>query len=40
MIDAVLAAQSADVDGVSGATITSEAFMTAVADCMEQAKAE
>jgi uncharacterized protein with FMN-binding domain len=40
MIDAVLAAQSADVDAVSGATITSEAFMTAVADCMEQAKAE
>jgi uncharacterized protein with FMN-binding domain len=40
MIEAVLAAQSADVDGVSGATVTSEAFMTAVADCMEQAKAE
>lgn len=34
---AVVAAQSADVDAVSGATVTSEAIMTAVAQCLEQA---
>jgi len=37
MIARVLEAQSSDVDGVSGATITSDAFKAAVADCMEQA---
>ncbi|MCD8347415.1 MAG: FMN-binding protein [Lachnospiraceae bacterium] len=37
MIARVLTAQSSDVDGVSGATITSDAFKAAVADCMEQA---
>ncbi len=37
MIAKVLEAQSADVDGVSGATVTSDAFKAAVADCMEQA---
>ncbi|MCD8398615.1 MAG: FMN-binding protein [Lachnospiraceae bacterium] len=37
MIARVLEAQSSEVDGVSGATITSDAFKTAVADCMEQA---
>ncbi|MCD8076574.1 MAG: FMN-binding protein, partial [Lachnospiraceae bacterium] len=37
MIARVLEAQSSEVDGVSGATITSDAFKAAVADCMEQA---
>ncbi|MCD7814512.1 MAG: FMN-binding protein [Lachnospiraceae bacterium] len=37
MISRVLEAQSSEVDGVSGATITSDAFKAAVADCMEQA---
>ncbi|MCD8076575.1 MAG: FMN-binding protein, partial [Lachnospiraceae bacterium] len=35
----ILTAQSADVDGVSGATITSDAFKAAVADCIAQAQA-
>lgn len=35
----VLEAQSADVDGIAGATITSDAFKTAVADCLAQAAA-
>ncbi len=37
MIKKALEAQSADIDGVAGATITSTAFKTALADCMEQA---
>lgn len=36
---AILAAQSAEVDGVSGATITSDALKTAAADCIAQASA-
>lgn len=35
----ILTAQSADVDGVSGATITSDAVKTAADDCISQAKA-
>ena len=35
----VLTAQKADIDGVSGATVTSTAVKTAVADCLSQAKA-
>ena len=35
----VLAAQSADIDGVSGATITSNAVITATESCIEQALA-
>jgi len=34
----ILAAQSADIDGVSGATVTSTAAMKAAQDCIEQAK--
>jgi uncharacterized protein with FMN-binding domain len=37
MIESILAAQSVDVDGVTGATITSDAIKTAVADCIAQA---
>lgn len=37
MEQAVLAAQSADVDVASGATVTSDAIKTAVADCISQA---
>jgi uncharacterized protein with FMN-binding domain len=37
VIAQALAAQSAEIDGVSGATITSAAFKMALADCMEQA---
>jgi uncharacterized protein with FMN-binding domain len=37
MADAILAAQSADVDGVTGATVTSDAIRTAAADCLAQA---
>lgn len=33
----VIAAQSADIDGVSGATVTSNAVKNAVADCIAQA---
>jgi len=36
--DQILAAQSADIDGVSGATITSAAAMKAAASCISQAK--
>ncbi|MCD8336848.1 MAG: FMN-binding protein, partial [Lachnospiraceae bacterium] len=36
----ILEAQSADVDGVSGATVTSTAVREAVAACIEQAKAD
>ena len=37
MEKAILEAQSADVDAVSGATVTSDAIKTAVADCISQA---
>ena len=37
MVEQILAAQSADVDGVTGATVTSDAVKTAVADCISQA---
>lgn len=37
MIEQILAAQSANVDGVSGCTITSDAIKAAVADCIAQA---
>lgn len=37
MREKILSAQSCDVDGVSGATVTSDAVKTAVADCMSQA---
>lgn len=40
MREKFLSAQSCDVDGVSGATITSGALKTAVADCMSQASGE
>ena len=40
MREKFLSAQSCDVDGVSGATITSSALKTAVADCMSQASGE
>ncbi len=36
---AILEAQSAEVDGVAGATITSDALKTAAADCIAQASA-
>lgn len=34
--EAVLASQSAEIDGVSGATLTSKAVKTAVQDCIDQ----
>lgn len=37
MREKILSSQSCDVDGVTGATITSDAVKTAVADCMSQA---
>ena len=37
MVERVLSAQTCNVDGVSGATVTSNAVKTAVADCMSQA---
>ncbi|MBQ7520959.1 MAG: FMN-binding protein [Clostridia bacterium] len=37
MPEQILKAQSADVDGVSGASITSRAIRQAVSDCIEQA---
>ena len=37
LIDAVKTGQSLDVDMVSGATVTSEAFLKALKDCAEQA---
>ncbi len=37
MSEKVLSAQSADVDGVAGATVTSDAFKAAAADCIAQA---
>ena len=39
LIEQVLAAQSADIEGVSGATLTSTAVSTGVADCIAQASA-
>ena len=38
VIPAIIEAQSTDVDGVSGATITGEAIKTAVNEAIEQAK--
>ena len=40
MQDAILAAQSADVDAVTGATVTSDAIRKAAAACIEQASGE
>ena len=37
MKEAILEAQSAEVDGVSGATITSDAVKSAVQQCLDQA---
>jgi uncharacterized protein with FMN-binding domain len=37
---AILDAQSADVDGITGATVTSDAVKTAAADCIAQAQGE
>ena len=37
LIDMILDAQSADIDGVSGATVTSNAVKEAAADCIAQA---
>ena len=39
LIEQVLEAQSADIEGVSGATLTSTAVATGVADCIAQASA-
>ena len=39
LAEQVLEAQSADIDGVSGATLTSTAVRTAAADCIAQASA-
>lgn len=38
MIEKILAAQDADVDTVSGATITSDAIIAAAKDCISQAQ--
>ncbi|MCD7819842.1 MAG: FAD-binding protein [Lachnospiraceae bacterium] len=38
--EALLAAQSAEIDGVSGATVTSDAVKKAAAQCIAQAKGE
>ena len=38
--DAVVEAQSAEIDAVSGATVTSNAVITAVTDCLTQASAQ
>ena len=40
LIEQVMAAQSAEIDGVSGATITTEAVRVALASCIAQAKGE
>ena len=40
MIQKILAAQSCDVDGVSGATVTVDAIKTAAADCISQASGQ
>ncbi len=39
LIEQIMAAQSAEIAGVSGATITSTAVKTALADCLAQAAA-
>jgi len=39
LTEQIMAAQSAEIDGVSGATITSTAVKTALADCLTQAAA-
>lgn len=38
LVDAAKAANSADIDNVSGATVTSEAFKAALKDAMDAAK--
>ena len=38
LVDKILAAQSAEFDGISGASMTSGAVKTAVADCLAQAQ--
>ncbi len=40
MQDAILAAQTADIDAVSGATVTSDAIRQAAAACIEQASGQ
>ena len=40
LIEQIMAAQSAEIDGVSGATITSTAVRTALKNCIAQAKGE
>ncbi len=40
LAEAVLKAQSAEIDSISGSTVTSEAVKKAVADCIAQAKGE
>lgn len=40
MTERIMAAQSCNVDGVSGATVSSNAVKTAVADCMSQASGQ
>ena len=40
LIEQIMAAQDADIDGVSGATITSTAVKTALKNCIAQAKGE
>ena len=40
MTESILEAQSADIDGYSGATYTSDAIIEALTDCLEQAAAE
>ena len=37
LVDKILAAQSAEIDGISGASITSGAVKTALTDCLAQA---
>lgn len=40
LVDAIIKAQSADVDTVAGATITSKAIIEAVENCLKQARGE
>ena len=40
LIAQVMEAQGADIDGVAGATLTSDAFRACVTDCMQQAAAQ
>ena len=39
LVDAIIKAQSTDVDTVAGATITSKAIIEAVENCLKQARA-